>query len=94
MSGPLFCLCGKDLEGPDACTNLDHGQPWCATEFVPLADCTCPDGLGEKWDATPEEREAANERLRQAKEWGAFTPDIPPAVLAVALRAIATEGAA
>ena len=53
MTSPLFCpLDGRDIEGPDACTNLDHGQPWCAAEQVPLADCDCPDGLAVPLVAT------------------------------------------
>lgn len=43
----------------------------------------------QPWEATPEERQAAEERLRDAKAGGAFDPSVSAEVNAVAERALA-----
>lgn len=40
------------------------------------------------WCPTPDEREAADKRLAQAKTYGAFTPEISPEVREIARRAL------
>ena len=46
----------------------------------------------QPWDATPEERRAADERLRRAKERGAFVPSVTPEAREIAQRALARLG--
>lgn len=59
------------------------------SEFLRVASEIVHRGTGPlHWCPTPEEREAADKRLAQAKAYGAFTPEISPEVREIARRAL------